>query len=66
MAALSPPSATLKPPAEKPGHLPTMRAAVAGGHSPSVALPLRFILTGISFLRERVGKAATLRERRNP
>ena len=33
--------------AQKPCHLPTKRAAVADVHAPSVALPLRFILTGI-------------------
>jgi hypothetical protein len=35
------------PQAEKPCHLPTKRAAVADVHAPSVALPLRFILTGV-------------------
>jgi len=45
---LSPPSAAPKPPrAEKPCHMPTKRAAVADVHAPSVALPLRFILTGM-------------------
>jgi hypothetical protein len=33
--------------AKKPCHLPTRRAAVTDAHAPSVALPLRFILTGI-------------------
>ena len=45
---LSPPSAAPETSrAQKPCHLPTKRAAVAEAHAPSVALPLRFILTGI-------------------
>lgn len=45
---LSPSSAAPKPSrAERPCHLPTKRPAVADVHAPSVALPLRFILTGI-------------------
>lgn len=45
---LSRPSAAPRPlRAQKPCHLPTRRAAVADVHAPSVALPLRFILTGL-------------------
>lgn len=48
---LSPPSAATKPVRpEKPCHLPTKRATVADAHAPSVALPLRFILTGLPAL----------------
>ena len=48
---LSPPSVTPKPSrAQKPCHLPTKRAAVVDVHAPSVALPLRFILTGLAAL----------------
>jgi hypothetical protein len=53
---LSPPSVTPKRSrAEKPCHLPTKRAAVADVHAPSVALPLRFILTGIVALLAGAG-----------
>jgi hypothetical protein len=48
---LSRSSAALKPSrAEKPCHLPTKRAATVDVHAPSVALPLRFTLTGIAAL----------------
>ena len=48
---LSPPSAAPNPlRTEKPCHLPTKRAAVADVHAPSMALPQRFILTGIAAL----------------
>jgi len=53
---LSPPSAARKSVrAQKPCHLPTKRAAVVDVHAPSVALPLRFILTGIVALLVGVG-----------
>ena len=40
---------------EKPCHLPTKRAAVVDVHAPSVALPLRFILTGLVALLVGIG-----------
>lgn len=51
MEVLSPPSDLGKAQkAERSCRVPTKRAAVADVHAPSVALPLRFILTGIAAL----------------
>jgi hypothetical protein len=48
MEALSPASAAPKPEkAEKSGRVPAKHASGTDAHAPSVALPLRFILTGI-------------------
>ena len=53
---LSPSSAvTKRSRTQKPCHLPTKRAAEVDVHAPSVALPLRFILTGIVALFVGVG-----------
>lgn len=52
-AAPNPAPATVKPVESKSRncHLPTKKASIADVHAPSVAIPLRFVLTGIvSFL----------------